>query len=245
MLHDKTISIVIPCFNEAEGLRALLPNLPPSADEVIVVDNGSTDETAAVARAAGARVLTEPRRGYGRAYKTGFAAARGDVLVALDGDGTYHPYAIEYFVDILVEDGLSFISGRRLATDRFASPAAAARFLGGKLFGLMALASDFMYLRDILSGMWVCERAALAHLNVVADGFYFSQEIKLEAFRKRSARAAEIPLYFSYTSRRGQSKVRVLGHGLGGLAYFWRRRFRKTFGLWPRVPFSSWSEGGS
>jgi len=240
MWRDKTVSVVIPCFNEEEGLRALLPRLPASADEVIVVDNGSTDGTAAVARAAGARVVAEPRRGYGRAYKTGFLAAKGEIIAALDGDGTYHPYAIEYFADILLEDGLAFVSGRRVATDRFAGWANAARFLGGKLFNAAAVLTDFAFFRDVLSGMWVFERRALAELSVAADDFYFSQEIKLEAFRRLGRRAREIPLYFRYGGRQGRSKVNVVRHGLGGLWYFWRRRLAKTLGRWPRVPPSSW-----
>jgi len=237
MWRGRTVSVVIPCYNEEEGLRALLPKIPPSVDEVIVVNNGSTDASAAVARAAGARVLDEPRRGYGRAYKTGFAAARGDIIAALDGDGTYQPYAIEYLVDILIEDRLSFISGRRVASDVFATPAAAARYLGGKIFNLVAFITDGLAFRDILSGMWVFERAALAQLNVVADGFYFSQEIKLEAFRRGRLRAGEIPLHFKYSYRRGQSKVRLLRHGLGGLLYFFKRRMAIARGVWPRVTF--------
>lgn len=240
MWQGKTVSVVIPCYNEAEGLRALLPVIPSSVDEIIVVDNGSTDGTAAIAAALGARVIAEPRRGYGRAYKTGFAASRGEIIAALDGDGTYHPYAIEDFVDILVEDKLSFISGRRVATDRFEGFATALRYFGGRIFNLCALVTDFVYIRDVLSGMWVFERRTLDQLNVAADGFYFSQEIKLEAFRNRQVRAAEIPLYFRFGGRRGSSKVNIIRHGIGGLAYFWRRRLAKIFRRWPAVPFSDW-----
>jgi len=88
MYRGKRISVVIPCHNEEAGVAAVLAQMPSMVDEVVVVDNASTDRTAEVARGAGARVVFEARKGYGRAYKTGFAAARGDVIVTMDGDGT-------------------------------------------------------------------------------------------------------------------------------------------------------------
>jgi glycosyltransferase involved in cell wall biosynthesis len=240
MWRGRKLSVVIPCYNEAEGLRILLPSLPASVDEIVVVDNGSTDETAAVAAAAGARVVSETRRGYGRAYKTGFHAATGELIAALDGDGTYHPFAIEYFLDILTEDDLVFISSRRVPADAWRSPGNAARYIGGLLFNWAALFTDALRFRDVLSGMWVFERKALEPLNVVADDFYFSQEIKLEAFRRWGRRAREIPLHFYFGARRGTSKVSVLRNGLGGLTYFAVRRLRKMTRSWPRAPFAAW-----
>lgn len=218
----------------------LLPSLPASVDEVVVVDNGSSDDTAAVATAAGARVISETRRGYGRAYKTGFKAATGDLIAALDGDGTYHPFAIEYFLDILAEDDLVFISSRRIPADAYNSLGNSARYLGGLFFNWTAFLTDALCFRDVLSGMWVFERKALEPLNVVADDFYFSQELKLEVFRRWRGRAREIPLRFHFGARRGSSKVNVLKNGLGGLFYFAKRRIRKTFGSWPRAPFAAW-----
>ncbi|MFN8467121.1 MAG: glycosyltransferase family 2 protein [Caldilineaceae bacterium] len=86
------ISLIIPALNEAACLGPLLAEVPPDlAGEIIVVDNGSTDDTAAVARAAGAQVMVEPRRGYGAACRAGAMAARGDILVFMDGDGSFVP----------------------------------------------------------------------------------------------------------------------------------------------------------
>lgn len=86
------VSVIIPTLNEAESLGPLLAELPPAeGQEVIVVDNGSTDGTGAVARAAGAQVVWEPRRGYGYACAAGAAAAQGEVLVFMDGDGSFLP----------------------------------------------------------------------------------------------------------------------------------------------------------
>ena len=113
MYRGKRISVVIPCHNEEQGIAAVLEQMPALVDEVVVVDNASTDRTAEVARTAGARVVYEARKGYGRAYKTGFAAARGDVVVTMDGDGTYPPDSIPLLLYVLVEERLDFISARR------------------------------------------------------------------------------------------------------------------------------------
>ena len=103
MYRDKTISLVIPCYNEEEGLRQLLPKIPAIVDEVLIVDNASTDNTARVARELGARVVEEKIKGYGRAYKTGFKNATGDIIITMDGDGTYPPESITLLLYILFE----------------------------------------------------------------------------------------------------------------------------------------------
>ncbi|MFO7634981.1 MAG: glycosyltransferase family 2 protein [Caldilinea sp.] len=87
-----TISLIVPALNEAACLGPLLAEVPPElVDEIIVVDNGSTDDTAAVACAADAQVVVEPQRGYGAACRAGVNAATGDILVFMDGDGSFVP----------------------------------------------------------------------------------------------------------------------------------------------------------
>ena len=77
MYQDRQVTVVIPCLNEEEGIQKVLSQIPGFVDEVIVVDNDSTDGTARIAREMGARVIHETFRGYGRAYKTGLLHARG------------------------------------------------------------------------------------------------------------------------------------------------------------------------
>src|SRR5215216_4072831 len=113
------VSVVIPCLNEAENivqcvqsaLRVLAEN--KIAGEVIVADNGSDDGSAALADAAGATVVSEPRRGYGRAYLAGFAAARGDYIIMVDADLTYDFEEILRFVQEL-DGGAQLVMGNRM-----------------------------------------------------------------------------------------------------------------------------------
>src|SRR2546428_11872408 len=94
MYKGQKITVISPCLNEEQGIEQVLRRMPEFVDEVIIVDNGSTDRTSEVARSFGARVIREDVRGYGRSYKTGFASATGDLIITLDGDHSYPPDAI-------------------------------------------------------------------------------------------------------------------------------------------------------
>jgi glycosyltransferase involved in cell wall biosynthesis len=109
---------VVPALDEAKALSRLLPELTPDlVDAVIVVDNGSRDATAAVARAAGARVVAAPRRGYGRAFLAGLrAAADADVVVYLDGDYSDDPREIPRLLAPLLHDRADLVVGTRGAS---------------------------------------------------------------------------------------------------------------------------------
>ena len=114
-LPTLTVSLIIPALNEAECLKTLLLEVPGALlYEIIVVDNGSTDDTAAVARAAGVQVVSEPRRGYGYACAAGVAAASGDVLVFMDGDGSFVPQELTRLVEPIQQGQADFVLGTRL-----------------------------------------------------------------------------------------------------------------------------------
>src|ERR1043165_596956 len=120
MYKGSRITVVIPCLNEEQGIQQVLADLPDFVDEVIVVDNNSTDRTAEVARKMGAVVVPELNRGYGRAYKKGFAHATGDIIVTLDGDHSYPLDALSYLLEAFLQSGVQFLSASRfplLSTD--------------------------------------------------------------------------------------------------------------------------------
>ena len=117
--REPEVSVVIPCLNEASSIEACVRAALAALDEggydgeVVVADNGSTDGSAALADAAGARVVHEPRRGYGSAYLAGLAAAHGHYIVMLDADLTYDIGELPRFIAAL-EDGGELVLGDRL-----------------------------------------------------------------------------------------------------------------------------------
>ncbi len=210
-MHGRlSVSLVIPCFNEERGLASLLTEIPPCVDEVLVVDNNSTDRTADVARQLGARVLWEPRQGYGFAYLRGLPAASGDIIITCDGDGTYPVDQIPALLEELVKDQLDFISACRFP---LAHPKVMPRlnFIGNQIVTALANFLFGLQLTDSQSGMWVLRRAVLDHIQPRFHGMPFSQEIKILAFRHSALHCREV--YVQYGRRLGQSKLRPWRHG--------------------------------
>ena len=163
MYRDKKISVVIPCFNEEEGIARVIPSLPRSVDEVIVVDNGSTDRTGEVARGLGARVVFERRKGYGAAYQAGLAAVTGDITVTMDGDGSYPADEIEACVSHLLDRGLDFVSASRFPLQDATSMNASNR-VGNWILTAATLALFRRGIRDSQSGMWIFRSALFREL---------------------------------------------------------------------------------
>jgi glycosyltransferase involved in cell wall biosynthesis len=213
--------VVIPCFNEEHGLRHVLDGMPAYVDEVVVVDNNSTDATARVAQELGARVIFEARKGYGNAYQAGLPAATGDIIATVDGDGTYPSASIASIVDDLLDRGLDFISASRFPLrDRRA-------MRGRNLLGNMILTYTFraLYLRwvaDSQSGMWVFRRSCLGQVRATQPGMAFSEEIKIEALQAPGLRFGEH--HIDYYERIGETKLYTWRDGFINLGYLFRRR---------------------
>lgn len=220
------ISAVIPCHNEEEGIPHVLRRMPDFVDEVIVVANACTDRTAEVARAMGARVIEEPRKGYGRAYKTGLAAASHDIIVTMDGDGTYPTIAIAYLVDVLCEDELDFISARRLPIDWTKDPEHIQRYFGNKVLTWTIWVLYLHGIGDSQSGMWVFRKSILPKMNVQSDGMAFSEELKIEAYTHPEIKSREVAIQFKFVERLGKSKLNLWDDGLRNLAYLFTKRLR-------------------
>jgi glycosyltransferase involved in cell wall biosynthesis len=134
------VSVVVPCLNEQEPIAGVVAELlAEQVDEVIVVDNGSTDGTAANARAAGARVVSEPRRGYGRACAAGVAAIRADAAIVcfLDGDGSDVPRFLPDVIGPIARGEADFVMGSRLRGKREAGSMTPQQIVAGRLAGLL------------------------------------------------------------------------------------------------------------
>lgn len=221
MYRGKRISVVIPCYNEEEGIRVVLDQMPPLVDEVLVVDNASTDRTAEVARELGARVVFEPRKGYGRAYKTGFAKARGDIIVTMDGDGTYPPDSIPLLLHVLMEERLDFITARRWYS-RSGESKSPVRLLGNAVLSGAMMCLFLKFIVDSQSGMWVFRREILREIQPTSDSMALSEELKVLAFTHPGLRCLEMPIY--YGARVGKSKLNIWRDGFGNLFYLLKLR---------------------
>jgi len=224
MHRGKTVAVVVPCYNEEEGIRFVLSSLPPIVDEAIVVDNNCTDSTAEVARSFGAKVVKETKPGYGAAYKRGLREAASDVIVTMDGDGTYPTDAIPELLDALIDQDLDFISAARfpLVDKEAMSPS---NKLGNFILTLGTTLLFFKALKDSQSGMWVFKREILPLLELRSDGMAFSEEIKIEAVRNKKVRFAERHIH--YKDRIGTVKLQKWRDGFSNLMYLVKMRFRR------------------
>ncbi len=222
MYRDHKITVVIPCLNEEEGIRMVLERIPRFVDEVIVVDNGSTDDTAQIAARLGARVIREDVRGYGRAYKTGLLHAQGDIIVTLDGDHSYPVDSLSYLIEALIGSDVGFVSASRFPVQ---NPKAMSwkSYIGNKCLSLAVSVLFLRRVRDSQSGMWIFYREALENMNLVSDGMAFSEEIKIEAMRHARIGFKEIPI--NYSNRAGEVKLRPWRDGWSNLVFLFKKRF--------------------
>jgi len=221
LYKENKITVVIPCLNEEQGIQKVLRELPPFVDEVIVVDNNSTDRTADVASEMGATVFRELHRGYGRAYKKGFAHAQGDIIVTLDGDHSYPADALSYLLEAFLHSGVKFLSASRLP---LLTPDAMARknWIGNIVLSLAMSILFFQWVQDSQSGMWVFERKALEKMKLTSDGMAFSEEIKIEAIRNREIGFREI--FINYSQRIGENKLEPWRDGIRNLLFMVKKR---------------------
>jgi glycosyltransferase involved in cell wall biosynthesis len=203
------VSVVIPCLNEeanvARCVREAIEALESSglAGEVIVVDNDSDDRSAELAAAAGARVILEPRRGYGSAYLAGFAAARGAYIVMADADLTYDFGEIPNFVAKL-NDGAQLVMGNRMEHIKPGAMPWHHRYIGNPV--LTGLLNLFFRtgVSDAHCGMRALRADVLETLDLRTTGMEFASEMVIRA-AKQHLSIAEVDI--EYHPRGGESKL--------------------------------------
>jgi hypothetical protein len=183
MLTGIELSVVIPCLNEEKAIATVVEQAHEAlgdagiAGEVIVVDNASDDRSAELARAAGATVVYEPRRGYGSAYLAGFAAARGTYILMSDADGTYPLEAIPAFVEKL-RDGAELVMGSRFRGQ--IEPGAMPwtnRYIGNPVLNGMLNVMFHCDVSDAHCGLRAVRRDALPALGLSATGMEFASVV--------------------------------------------------------------------
>ncbi len=207
--HDLVVSVVIPCLNEEENIeqcvRTALGVLHEAGidGEVVVADNASEDASAELAAAAGARVVHEPRRGYGSAYLAGFAAARGRYIVMADADLTYDFREIPHFVEHL-EAGAELVMGDRMDNIHPGAMPWLHRYVGNPI--LTGVLNVFFRtgVSDAHCGMRALRRDVLPRLDLRTTGMEFASEMVIRA-SKEKLDIREFPI--EYHPRGGESKL--------------------------------------
>ena len=231
---EVAVAVLVPCFNEAQsiasvvaGFRASLPHA-----RIVVFDNASTDDTAAVARLAGAEVRLEPRPGKGNVVRRMFADIEADVYLLVDGDGTYDASAAARLVAGIVEDRADMVVAARanIQIDAHRAGHAFGNRLFNRCFGLL-FARNFV---DIFSGYRAFSRRFVKSFPALSTGFEIETELSVHACQLRLP-TAEIELPYGQRLEGSHSKLNSLGDG-------WR--ILKTFGLLLKETRPAWFFGG-
>ena len=218
-----TVSLVIPARNEARNLAGVLENLPDCVTEVILVDGKSSDVTMlmALTHRPDIRIITEPAPGKGHALRAGFDAAHGDVIIAMDADGSMLPSEIPqilYFLD----HGYDFVKGSRFIGGGGSLDITPFRKLGNR--GLLMLANRFfdVQLTDLCYGFFGFRRAYLGHLGLTSSGFEIETELTIRAITS-GLRIAELPS-IELPRRSGSSNLNSVRDGIRVLRMLLRER---------------------
>lgn len=227
MIKGKKISLVIPCKNEEKIIGATVKRVPEYVDEIIVVDNGSTDNSAQAARDAGAIVVSEPRKmngvGYGYAHISGIERATGDYIFAMDADDTYPSYQIGAIAHFMDDNDLDVVSCNRLPlyNKKAINPT---RRLGIYILNLEVALLYRQRVRDILTGMWAIKRSALPKLNLRMGDWNLSPEIKVSAITNKDIKFSEYHIDH-FIREKEPSKQAIWNTGTSHLLYILKRRF--------------------
>ncbi len=214
MYNSKRISIIIPCYNEEEGIEAVLRSKPDFIDEVIVVNNGSQDRTAQVAKTLGARVFDEKKRGYGWACQRGLLEASGDILILMDGDNNHSMGDVKNLLGCLEREACDFVTGSRFPLHERDSMPWINR-VANQFISWVVRRRFSIHLTDSQSGMNAFKKIWLKEIVSSNPGMGFSQELKIKAWTHPQIKCRQTPI--NYQKRIGRVKFRVVRDALKNL----------------------------
>ena len=223
----KKITVVIPALNEEQAIGSVIKEIPINElkkmgyeVEIMVIDNGSKDKTRYIANSHKAKVIVQPIKGYGNAYKAGFANATGNIIATGDADLTYPFCDLPKIIKKLEDENLDFITTDRL-TNLQPGVMSRTHYFGNLVFHLITKILFGLPCKDSQSGMWIFKRSIWSKLNVKSSGMPFSQELKIEAYKK-GFKCAEVPIV--YRARVGEVKLSTFKDGLGNILHLINKR---------------------
>ena len=207
------VSVIIPTLNEAGNIREALSTIDRELafpKEIIVVDGNSTDGTLEIVKDSNCKLIIEPRRGYGVALRQGMKAAKGDVVVMVDGDGTYEVKHINRLLDTMVKKDAEMCLATRMYDPNKAM--GLMNFIGNKI---ITFCFDFLFsqfLSDTQSGFRAISHSAIEKVDLDQDDMAFATEMLVE-FAKKRFKMVEVPS--TYKSRKyGKTKMRKIKSGI-------------------------------
>lgn len=234
------VTVVIPTRNEEAAIVDTIRSVPNDGWceklDFLIVDGNSTDRTCELAEGEGATVYNESRKGYGRAYKTGFAIAPGEVIVTMDADCTYPGEEVPGLVRKLLEEDLLWITCDRLRRAEAGSMSGMHGF-GNWVLSTTATLLYWYGIHDSQTGMWVFRKSIFEDERVRPkhDGMPLSQEFKIRA-RRYLGRKKTVEVSVPYRERVGEAVINTWGDGLLNLRFLFTHRLGLTRQLTPWGP---------
>ena len=207
------VSVVIPTLNEAGTILEILTTFKKELTqptEIIVVDGDSSDGTKEIVKDANCRLIIEPRRGYGIALRTGMKHAKGDIIIMVDGDGTYEVRHVTLLLDKMAKSKAELCLATRMYDPNKAM--GFMNFVGNKI---ITFCFDFFYsqfLSDTQSGFRAISRSAIEKVDFKEEDMSFATEM-LVKFAKKGFKMVEVPS--TYKARKyGRTKMRKIKAGV-------------------------------
>ncbi|MGC8581573.1 MAG: glycosyltransferase family 2 protein [Thermoplasmata archaeon] len=222
-----SLSVIIPALNEEASIGGVIKKVRDVLDkanikyEILVIDGESKDKTADIARKEGAIVIEERKRGYGRAYKTGFLNAKMDWILTLDADGTYEVGKIPEYLQYAISNKLDFITFRRVLHRNAMSTK---NKIGNAILNISLYILFLIRVKDSQSGMWLIRTKAIPSFHLKSDGMAFSEEIKIEAFMHSRAKELNVDYY----ERIGEPKLLAWRDGFKNLFFLFKKRVKHS-----------------
>ena len=206
MISGKRIVVIIPAFNEEESLPKVINDIPGFVDEIIAVNNGSTDNTSEVAEKNGATVLTENEKGYGAACLKAIDYIKEknyDVVVFLDGDYSDYPEEMNLVIEPIIKENYDLVIGSRMLGRREEGSMLPQAVFGNWLASFL-IKLFWNYKFTDLGPFRAIRFSSLQKLNMVDRNFGWTVEMQIKT-AKQKMKTTEVPV--SYRKRIGQSKV--------------------------------------
>jgi glycosyltransferase involved in cell wall biosynthesis len=230
---DNKVSVIIPVLNEESGIRKTISSIPQSKIheigydlEIIVIDGNSTDLTRLVATQMGAKVIEESRKGYGQAYKTGLATANGNIIISMDGDGSYPSELIPECIMLLDKKDIDFITVNRFSGMEKGSMSVTHR-MGNVILSYIMRRLYAIEIKDSQSGMQIMTRSFVDRISLRSNGYPMCEELKIIAFKHFKSVEVEGKYYRRY----GKSKLNTFKHGVLNLMYLFDYRKLLRFSI--------------